>query len=173
MATHATKTEFNRHGLELHEFTDELDCPICHEPCDAQKAIEKAYMVKLSELDSESNLNPLKICYYQHHAVRIKHCGHIFGMQCLQTWLSDHRTCPMCRQELFPALTDKVRWRDLFSRSPVAFDTEDAFADLKRDWAPAEIIHLHQLLDSSQERYEAEMREMAEQIGVVRVLDTD
>lgn len=32
-------------------------------------------------------------------AVRIP-CGHIFGVICLQTWLSGHNTCPLCRAKV-------------------------------------------------------------------------
>ncbi|KAK3307069.1 uncharacterized protein B0T15DRAFT_492569 [Chaetomium strumarium] len=27
-------------------------------------------------------------------------CGHVFGEQCLQLWLQDHDTCPVCRYKL-------------------------------------------------------------------------
>lgn len=28
-------------------------------------------------------------------------CGHVYHRQCLEDWLADHNTCPMCRQALF------------------------------------------------------------------------
>ncbi|KAH6632982.1 hypothetical protein C7974DRAFT_163070 [Boeremia exigua] len=37
-------------------------------------------------------------------AVRIAHCGHVFGYTCLVHWFStsESNRCPMCNQELFP-----------------------------------------------------------------------
>jgi hypothetical protein len=26
-------------------------------------------------------------------------CGHIFGLECLVIWLTDHNSCPLCRRE--------------------------------------------------------------------------
>jgi hypothetical protein len=35
-------------------------------------------------------------------AVTIKKCGHVFGRNCLEQWMRDANTCPMCRVEFFP-----------------------------------------------------------------------
>lgn len=36
------------------------------------------------------------------HAVTIDQCGHIFGHDCLTTWVREgHNTCPVCRVEIF------------------------------------------------------------------------
>lgn len=41
--------------------------------------------------------------YHTHAAVKLTACGHSFGINCLCLWLYDHKTCPTCRRELFPA----------------------------------------------------------------------
>jgi hypothetical protein len=38
-----------------------------------------------------------------------KTCSHIFHSTCLQSWLADHTSCPMCRTKLFRATVWKVR----------------------------------------------------------------
>jgi hypothetical protein len=35
------------------------------------------------------------------YAVTIDLCGHIFGYDCLTTWMREHNTCPVCRIEFF------------------------------------------------------------------------
>jgi hypothetical protein len=158
MATHDTKQQFNRDGLELHEFTDKLDCDICHEPCRNQTSNEKAYTRILSDQKLSSTPHPLKISYYEHNAVAIKLCGHVFGMTCLQTWLRDHRTCPMCRQELFPPTTHEHRAADLLLRRPSSFYSKAAFAILEETWPPADIMRLRQTLAECEARYEEEVK---------------
>ena len=37
----------------------------------------------------------------QHAAVRIRACGHVFGLACIKEWLQDKNSCPMCRKILF------------------------------------------------------------------------
>jgi hypothetical protein len=34
-------------------------------------------------------------------AVTIKRCGHVFGRNCLEHWMRDSNTCPICRIEFF------------------------------------------------------------------------
>ena len=55
---------------------DEVDCTICHMPLgqgDSLGAIELAYQTS---------------------------CNHIFGGQCITTWLKGNNTCPICRSQL-------------------------------------------------------------------------
>ncbi|GFQ05793.1 RING-H2 finger protein atl7 [Phtheirospermum japonicum] len=39
---------------------------------------------------------------------QIPGCGHTFHMDCIDLWLSTHTTCPLCRQSLLLASTNKV-----------------------------------------------------------------
>ncbi|XP_076942713.1 RING-H2 finger protein ATL57-like [Bidens hawaiensis] len=44
----------------------------------------------------------------------IPYCRHGFHPVCIDTWLSTHVSCPLCRStQLFPAAVDDVRDRDL------------------------------------------------------------
>jgi hypothetical protein len=56
------------------------DCSICQEPYD----------------DDDP---PIQIS-------NISACTHVFGRKCLETWLSDHNTCPMCRATLYERTRD-------------------------------------------------------------------
>ncbi|CAE7178931.1 hypothetical protein P3342_002220 [Pyrenophora teres f. teres] len=37
----------------------------------------------------------------EHASVRIKACRHVFGLGCLEEWLQEKNSCPMCRKTLF------------------------------------------------------------------------
>ncbi|KAI6657527.1 E3 ubiquitin-protein ligase AMFR-like [Oopsacas minuta] len=41
------------------------------------------------------------ICWDNINPGRILRCGHVFHTPCLYTWLRDHQTCPVCREDLF------------------------------------------------------------------------
>lgn len=41
------------------------------------------------------------VCYELHSSVRVlRHCSHQFCNMCIQTWIKDHTTCPLCRANL-------------------------------------------------------------------------
>lgn len=87
------------------------------------------------------------------HAVRTP-CNHVFGNQCLETWLPNN-SCPLCRRELFPArrnrlpsishLTDDAALPPLVIRvqngvyfldgEPISMATVRGFRDLARERA--------------------------------------
>ncbi|KAF2243701.1 hypothetical protein BU26DRAFT_107289 [Trematosphaeria pertusa] len=62
--------------------------------------------------------NSAAITYNTHTAVKIKACGHVFGVSCLQRWLFSHQTCPMCRKVLFPTPSVEETLDDLEIRYP-------------------------------------------------------
>lgn len=68
------------------------NCTICLEP------------LKITPSDAASN---------GEHAVTIDVCGHVFGRECLATWMREHNTCPVCRIEFFtqpePIVQSQVR----------------------------------------------------------------
>jgi hypothetical protein len=55
---------------------NEVDCTICHMP--------------LGQVDS---LGAIELAYQTS-------CNHIFGRQCITTWLKGNNTCPICRSQL-------------------------------------------------------------------------
>ena len=40
------------------------------------------------------------ICWDNINPGRVLRCGHVFHTPCLYTWLQDHQTCPVCREDL-------------------------------------------------------------------------
>lgn len=38
-----------------------------------------------------------------HTAIKTSCCNNVFGRTCLETWLEDANTCPLCRVELYSA----------------------------------------------------------------------
>ena len=34
-------------------------------------------------------------------ASKLEPCGHIYDLECIQTWLEQNKTCPLCLQEVF------------------------------------------------------------------------
>ncbi|KAF2678263.1 hypothetical protein K458DRAFT_409016 [Lentithecium fluviatile CBS 122367] len=56
------------------------DCPICKDPL----------------ITAAPTTSP-----HAHPSLKLTTCGHVFGKACLETWLRDHNTCPMCRATLF------------------------------------------------------------------------
>lgn len=68
------------------------NCTICLEP------------LTITPSDTASN---------EEYAVTVDLCGHIFGHDCLTTWMREHDTCPVCRIEFFtlpePIVQSQVR----------------------------------------------------------------
>jgi len=84
-AVHTSKADFVERGLQLLPPPDP-ECSICHEELQAPSPSAKI----------------TKDLGYTHVAVKVVDCGHIFGAECLGTWLKTSNTCPMCRRVLFP-----------------------------------------------------------------------
>ncbi|KAF1964252.1 hypothetical protein BU23DRAFT_604916 [Bimuria novae-zelandiae CBS 107.79] len=145
MAACPTKAAFYRYGIELHDFTGASDCGICYTPLLTPTNIPAPVLLsQLAEMkaqisgtnvsagdkvhasireikpgESSSTGRQRQIRYYQHTAVKIKSCGHIYGVNCLRQWLVHNRTCPMCRKELYPVPTVKDCRVDLENRQPI------------------------------------------------------
>lgn len=41
---------------------------------------------------------------YRHAKMYGSHCRHLFHKSCVDPWLLDHRTCPMCKMNILKAL---------------------------------------------------------------------
>lgn len=64
--------------------TDDLTCTICHE------AMEQ-----------------------YHTIVKPRNCTHTFHAICINIWLANHRSCPLCRRRI--SLSTQMPWRTLFA----------------------------------------------------------
>ncbi|KAF2490678.1 hypothetical protein BU16DRAFT_131657 [Lophium mytilinum] len=77
------------------------------------------------------DVDPDEICpickddYIEEAPVRTKLCGHIFGANCLGTWVEEHKNCPMCRR-IFNI-------EDSTDQSDDSDDSEDSDDDVYRD----------------------------------------
>ncbi|XP_042171124.1 RING finger protein 150-like [Oncorhynchus tshawytscha] len=57
--------------------------------------------------ETESDFDNCAVCiegYKANDVVRILPCRHIFHKSCVDPWLLDHRTCPMCKMNILKAL---------------------------------------------------------------------
>lgn len=75
----------------------------------AKKAMSKLQLrtVKKGDKETESDFDNCAVCiegYKPHDVVRILPCKHVFHKHCVDPWLLDHRTCPMCKMNILKAL---------------------------------------------------------------------
>ncbi|XP_059821137.1 RING finger protein 150a [Hypanus sabinus] len=75
----------------------------------AKKAIGKLQVrtIKKGDKETESDFDNCAVCiegYKPNDVVRILPCRHLFHKTCVDPWLLDHRTCPMCKMNILKAL---------------------------------------------------------------------
>ncbi|XP_013863253.1 RING finger protein 150a [Austrofundulus limnaeus] len=75
----------------------------------AKKAISKLQVrtLKKGDKETESDFDNCAVCiegYKPNDVVRILPCRHVFHKHCVDPWLHDHRTCPMCKMNILKAL---------------------------------------------------------------------
>ncbi|XP_029909409.1 RING finger protein 150a [Myripristis murdjan] len=75
----------------------------------AKKAISKLQVrtIKKGDKETESDFDNCAVCiegYKANDVVRILPCRHVFHKHCVDPWLQDHRTCPMCKINILKAL---------------------------------------------------------------------
>ncbi|XP_060707333.1 RING finger protein 150a isoform X2 [Hemiscyllium ocellatum] len=75
----------------------------------AKKAISKLQIrtIKKGDKETESDFDNCAVCiegYKPNDVVRILPCRHLFHKTCVDPWLLDHRTCPMCKMNILKAL---------------------------------------------------------------------
>ncbi|KAG8453930.1 hypothetical protein GDO86_000526 [Hymenochirus boettgeri] len=75
----------------------------------AKKAIGKLQVrtIKKGDKETEPEFDNCAVCiegYKSNDVVRILPCRHLFHKSCVDPWLLDHRTCPMCKMNILKAL---------------------------------------------------------------------
>lgn len=68
-------------------------------------SVERTITLKISPLAPPEAIVPVKMCAICHeedavvrHTLR---CNHTFHLHCIDRWLKDNRTCPMCRTKIY------------------------------------------------------------------------
>ncbi|NXE75663.1 RN128 ligase, partial [Cochlearius cochlearius] len=79
----------------------------------AKKAIEQLQLRTLKQGDKETGPDgdSCVVCielYKPNEVVRILTCNHLFHKNCIDPWLLEHRTCPMCKCDILKALGVEV-----------------------------------------------------------------
>uniref|UniRef100_A0A3P8X5Z9 Ring finger protein 150a n=1 Tax=Cynoglossus semilaevis TaxID=244447 RepID=A0A3P8X5Z9_CYNSE len=75
----------------------------------AKKAIGKLQLrtIKKGDKETESEYDNCAVCiegYKPNDVIRILPCRHVFHKHCVDPWLQEHRTCPMCKMNILKAL---------------------------------------------------------------------
>ncbi|XP_062852305.1 RING finger protein 150a [Trichomycterus rosablanca] len=75
----------------------------------AKKAISKLQVrtIRKGDKETESEFDNCAVCiegYKANDVVRVLPCRHVFHKICVDPWLQDHRTCPMCKMNILKAL---------------------------------------------------------------------
>ncbi|XP_007571854.1 RING finger protein 150 [Poecilia latipinna] len=75
----------------------------------AKKAISKLQVrtIRKGDQETEADFDNCAVCiegYRPNDVVRILPCRHLFHKSCVDPWLLDHRTCPMCKMNILKAL---------------------------------------------------------------------
>ncbi|XP_068612144.1 RING finger protein 150 [Brachionichthys hirsutus] len=75
----------------------------------AKKAIGKLQVrtVRKGDQETEADFDNCAVCiegYKPNDVVRVLPCRHLFHKGCVDPWLLDHRTCPMCKMNILKAL---------------------------------------------------------------------
>ncbi|XP_063169824.1 E3 ubiquitin-protein ligase RNF128 [Candoia aspera] len=84
---------------------------------DARKAIGRLQLRTLKQGDQETgpDADNCAVCievYKPNDVVRILTCNHLFHKSCIDPWLLEHRTCPMCKCDILKALGIEVDVED-------------------------------------------------------------
>ncbi|KAL6118301.1 rnf150 [Pungitius sinensis] len=75
----------------------------------AKKAISKlqVHTIRKGDQETEADFDNCAVCiegYKVNDVVRVLPCRHLFHKSCVDPWLLDHRTCPMCKMNILKAL---------------------------------------------------------------------
>ncbi|XP_061778949.1 RING finger protein 150a isoform X2 [Nerophis lumbriciformis] len=75
----------------------------------AKKAIGKLQVrtIKKGDKETDRDFDSCAVCieaYKPNDVVRVLPCRHVFHKHCVDPWLHDHQTCPMCKMNILKAL---------------------------------------------------------------------
>ncbi|XP_054635470.1 RING finger protein 150a isoform X3 [Dunckerocampus dactyliophorus] len=75
----------------------------------AKKAIGKLQVrtIKKGDKETDCDFDSCAVCieaYKPNDVVRVLPCRHVFHKHCVDPWLHDHQTCPMCKMNIIKAL---------------------------------------------------------------------
>lgn len=113
----------------------------------AKKAIGKltTRTVKKGDKETDPDFNHCAVCiegYQLNDVVRILPCKHVFHKMCVDPWLNEHCTCPMCKLNILKALgimpnlpcVDNVGFdMDRIGRSQTSGSQRTALVDLSNE----------------------------------------
>ncbi|XP_058497323.1 RING finger protein 150a [Solea solea] len=93
----------------------------------AKKAISKLQVrtIKKGDKETDSDFDNCAVCiegYKPNDVIRILPCRHVFHKHCVDPWLQDHRTCPMCKMNILKALGVPLN-ADCSDEIPPDYDT--------------------------------------------------
>ncbi|XP_040600386.1 E3 ubiquitin-protein ligase RNF128 isoform X3 [Mesocricetus auratus] len=107
---------------------------------DAKKAIGRLQLRTLKQGDKEigPDGDSCAVCielYKPNDLVRILTCNHIFHKTCVDPWLLEHRTCPMCKCDILKALGIEVDVEDgsMSLQVPVSNDASNTASPHEED----------------------------------------
>ncbi|KAM5196094.1 E3 ubiquitin-protein ligase RNF128 isoform 2-T2 [Hipposideros larvatus] len=107
---------------------------------DAKKAIGRLQLRTLKQGDKEigPDGDSCAVCielYKPNDLVRILTCNHIFHKTCVDPWLLEHRTCPMCKCDILKALGIEVSVEDgsVSLQVPVSNNTSSSASPHEED----------------------------------------
>ncbi|KAF7229739.1 RING finger protein 150 [Nothobranchius furzeri] len=92
----------------------------------AKKAISKLQLrtIRKGDQETEVDFDNCAVCiegYKPNDVVRILPCRHLFHKSCVDPWLLDHRTCPMCKMNILKALGVALN-ADCLDELPLDYD---------------------------------------------------
>ncbi|XP_077778567.1 E3 ubiquitin-protein ligase RNF128 [Podarcis muralis] len=96
---------------------------------DAKKAIGQLQLRTLKQGDKETgaDADTCAVCievYKPNDVVRILTCNHLFHKICIDPWLLEHRTCPMCKCDILKALGIEVDEEERAESLPATVSNE-------------------------------------------------
>ncbi|XP_077001035.1 E3 ubiquitin-protein ligase RNF128 isoform X4 [Tamandua tetradactyla] len=107
---------------------------------DAKKAIGRLQLRTLKQGDKEigPDGDSCAVCielYKPNDLVRILTCNHIFHKTCVDPWLLEHRTCPMCKCDILKALGIEVDVEDrsVSLQAPVSIEISNSASPHEED----------------------------------------